>query len=115
MDTENRTHKVICHDCRGNGFRKDCYGEVYQCKNCKSQGEISFTEEEMLENIDDVGLTVWKEKYPATMVIGAQSKKNVYLKFCTRKQDDSNNCKYSVCRNHSHCCDVHYSLFNVLE
>jgi len=40
MDTENRTHKVICHDCRGNGFRKDCYGEVYQCKNCKSQGEI---------------------------------------------------------------------------
>ena len=58
MDTENRTHKVICHDCHGNGFRKDCYGEVYQCKNCKSQGEIAFTEEEMLENIDDVGLTV---------------------------------------------------------
>ena len=28
---------------------------------------------------------------------------------------DTNNCKYSVCRNHSHCCDVHYSLFNVLE
>ena len=49
------------------------------------------------------------------MVIGAQSKRNVYLKFCMRKQDDSNNCKYSVCRNHSHCCDVHYSLFNVLE
>ena len=28
---------------------------------------------------------------------------------------DTNNYKYSVCRDHSHCCDVHYSLFNVLE
>ena len=28
---------------------------------------------------------------------------------------DSNNCKYSVCRNHGHCCDVLNSLFNVLE
>ena len=55
MDTENRTHKIICHDCGGNGYRRDCYGEVYQCKNCKSQGEITFTEEEMLENIDDAG------------------------------------------------------------
>jgi hypothetical protein len=56
MDTENRTHKIICHDCGGNGYRKDCYGEVYQCKECKSQGEITFTEEEMLENIDDAGI-----------------------------------------------------------
>jgi len=88
MDTQDRTHKIICHDCGGNGYRKDCYGEVYQCKNCKSQGEIVFTEEEMLENIDDAGLPVWKEKYPATMVIGAQLKKNVYLKFYMRKQDD---------------------------
>jgi hypothetical protein len=39
----------------------------------------------MLENIDDVGLSIWKEKYPATMVIGVQSKRNVYLKFCMRK------------------------------
>jgi hypothetical protein len=31
---------------------------VYQCKNCKSQGEITFTEEEMLENIDDAGAIV---------------------------------------------------------
>ena len=52
METENKTHKVICHDCSGNGYRRDCYGEVYQCKNCKSQGEIAFTEEEILENID---------------------------------------------------------------
>ena len=49
------------------------------------------------------------------MVIGAQSKRNVYLKFCMRKQDDSNSYKYSVCRDNSHCCNVHYSLFNVLE
>jgi ribose 1,5-bisphosphokinase PhnN len=48
------------------------------------------------------------------MVIGAQSKRNVYLKFCTRGQDESNNCKYSIRRNHSNCCDVYYSLFNVL-
>jgi hypothetical protein len=31
---------------------------VYQCKNCKSQGEITFTEEEMLENIDDAGAVI---------------------------------------------------------
>jgi len=49
------------------------------------------------------------------MVIGAQSKRNVYLKFCMKEQDDTNNYKYSVCRNHSHCCDVLYSLFNVFE
>jgi DnaJ-class molecular chaperone len=55
---ENKTHKTICHDCGGNGYRRDCYGEVYQCKECKSQGEITFTEEEMLENIDDAELSV---------------------------------------------------------
>ena len=80
MDTENRTHKIICHDCGGNGYRKDCYGEVYQCKNCKSQGEITFTEEEMLENIDDAGMVVWKEKYLATTAITATKEKNVCLK-----------------------------------
>jgi DnaJ-class molecular chaperone len=58
MDTQNRTHKIICHDCNGNGYIKDCYDEVHQCKNCKSQGEILFTEEEMLENIDDTGALV---------------------------------------------------------
>jgi ribosomal protein L37AE/L43A len=60
MDTQNKNHKIICHDCGGNGYRKDCYGEVYQCKECNVHmtGEIvgclgPFTEEEMLENIDD--------------------------------------------------------------
>ena len=62
METENKTHKIICHDCGGNGYRRDCYGEVYQCKECKSQGEIAFTEEEMLENIDDAGMAVWTGK-----------------------------------------------------
>jgi hypothetical protein len=42
----------------------------------------------MLENIDDAGLPVWKEKYPATMVIGALLKKNVYSKLCMKKQND---------------------------
>jgi DnaJ-class molecular chaperone len=58
MDTQNKSNKIICHDCRGNGYIKDCYDEVHQCKNCKSQGEVIFTEEEMLENIDDAGLSV---------------------------------------------------------
>jgi hypothetical protein len=39
----------------------------------------------MLENIDDAGLPVWKEKYPAIMVIGAMLRKNVYLKPCMKK------------------------------
>ena len=112
---ENKTHKTICHDCGGNGYRRDCYGEVYQCKECKSQGEITFTEEEMLENIDDAGLSIWKEKYQATTAIGVRLRKKEYLKLCMRNQDESNSYKYSVCRNHSHCCDVYYSLFNVLE
>jgi hypothetical protein len=69
----------------------------------------------MLENIDDVGLSVWKEKYQDTMAIGAMLRKNVYLKPCMRKKNDSNNCKYSVCGNHSCCCDVYCNLFNVLK
>jgi hypothetical protein len=69
----------------------------------------------MLENIDDAGLPVWKEKYPVTMVIGAILKRNVYLKPYMRKQDDSNSCKYSIRRNHGHCCNVPNNLFNVLE
>ncbi len=40
--------------------------------------------------------------------------KKVYLKFCMKEQDDSNNCKYSVCRSYSYCCDLHCNLFNVL-
>jgi len=55
---ESKTHKDKSHDCGGKEFQRDCYGEVYQCKECKSQGEIAFTEEEMLENIDDAGLPV---------------------------------------------------------
>ena len=55
---ENKTHKIICHDCGGNGYRRDCYDEVYQCKNCKSQGEIELTEDEIFENVDDAGVPV---------------------------------------------------------
>ena len=58
METENKAYKIICHNCNGNGYRRDCYGEVYQCKECKSQGEITSTEEEMLENIDDAGAII---------------------------------------------------------
>ena len=73
MNTENKTHKVICHDCGGNGYRRDCYGEVYQCKNCKSQGEIAFTEEEMLEKIGDVGVYAMNDKSPNDL------EKKIYL------------------------------------
>ena len=105
MDIQNKLNKIICHDCGGNGFRRDCYGEVYQCKECNSQGEIAFTEEEMLENIDDAGLPVWKEKYQAIMVIGVQLKRNVCLKLYTRKQNEfnytSNNYNYYDCSNNT--------------
>ena len=80
MDIQNKLNKIICHDCGGNGFRRDCYGEVYQCKECKSQGELTLTEEEMLENIDDAGAVIWKEKYQGTMVITAVKEKNACLK-----------------------------------
>ena len=49
------------------------------------------------------------------MAIGVQLRKKEYLKLCMRNQDEPNSCKYSVCRNHSYCCDVYYSLFNVFE
>jgi DnaJ-class molecular chaperone len=51
MDTQN--NKVICHDCRGNGYIKDCYDEVHQCKSCKSQGEINLTNKDIFEYSDE--------------------------------------------------------------
>jgi hypothetical protein len=45
------------------------------------------------------------------MVIGAILKKNVYSKPCMRKQDESNNCKYSVFRNRSYNCNVYYVMY----
>jgi hypothetical protein len=49
------------------------------------------------------------------MAIGVQLRKKEYLKLYMRNQDEPNSCKYSVCRNHSYCCDVYCNLFNVLE
>ena len=49
------------------------------------------------------------------MDIGVQLRKKEYLKLCMKNQDEPNSCKYSVCRNHSYCCDVYYSLFNVFK
>ena len=51
MDTQN--NKVICHDCRGNGYIKDCYDEVHQCKNCKSQGEINLSNKNIFDFSDE--------------------------------------------------------------
>ena len=44
---ENRTHKIICESCKGNGFiyiNVSSYDEVKQCKKCNSQGETVITE-----------------------------------------------------------------------
>jgi|TARA_B110000503_G_scaffold106327_1_gene158743 DnaJ-class molecular chaperone len=44
---ENRTHKLICEECKGNGFiytNVPSYSEVRQCKSCHSQGEIVVIE-----------------------------------------------------------------------
>jgi DnaJ-class molecular chaperone len=51
MDTQN--NKAICENCRGNGYIKDCYGEVHQCKNCKSQGEINLSNKDIFEYSDE--------------------------------------------------------------
>ena len=61
---ENRTHKIICETCKGNGFiyiNVSSYDEVKQCKECNSKGEIVIKEpsiEEMLENMDDAGAVI---------------------------------------------------------
>jgi len=52
MDTQNKPNKVICHSCKGNGYLKDCYGEVYQCKDCKSQGEVVYDGKDIFEYSD---------------------------------------------------------------
>jgi DnaJ-class molecular chaperone len=40
---EKQLNKIICEDCKGNGFiyiNVPSYNEVKQCKTCNSQGEI---------------------------------------------------------------------------
>lgn len=46
MDTRTvRKHKVICENCKGNGFVYVIpYSETKQCSQCKSQGEIIIQE-----------------------------------------------------------------------
>ena len=41
--------KMICEDCKGNGFiyiNVPSYDEVKQCQTCNSQGEIEIYEKE---------------------------------------------------------------------
>ena len=56
----------------------------------------------------------WKEKYPATMVIGVMLKRNVYLKHYMRNKNDRYNCKRSLCGNYGYYCNVRDSLFIIL-
>ena len=48
--------KVICQDCRGNGYIKTLFEEgrewlITDCHNCKNQGEINMMDKERLESI----------------------------------------------------------------
>jgi DnaJ-class molecular chaperone len=42
MENINNINNIrkVCPSCKGNGYIKDHYGDVHQCKECKSQGEI---------------------------------------------------------------------------
>ena len=48
--------KIICQDCRGNGYIKTLFEEgrewlITDCKKCKNQGEINMIDKERLESI----------------------------------------------------------------
>ena len=48
--------KVICQDCKGNGYIKTLFEEgrewvITDCKKCKNQGEINMIDKERLESI----------------------------------------------------------------
>ena len=48
--------KVICQDCRGNGYIKTLFEEgrewlITDCHNCQNQGEINMMDKERLESI----------------------------------------------------------------
>ena len=48
--------KVICQDCKGNGYIKTLFEEgrewiITDCDKCKNQGEINMIDKERLESI----------------------------------------------------------------
>ena len=48
--------KVICQDCKGNGYRRTLFEEdreelITDCKTCNNQGEINMIDKERLESI----------------------------------------------------------------
>ena len=48
--------KVICQDCRGNGYIKTLFEEgrewiITDCEKCQNQGEINMMDKERLESI----------------------------------------------------------------
>jgi DnaJ-class molecular chaperone len=45
---ERPVHKIICDNCKGNGYIRistSSYTEVVQCKKCNSQGEINSSKD----------------------------------------------------------------------
>ena len=48
--------KVICQDCKGNGYIKNLFEEgreelITDCETCNNQGEINMIDKERLESI----------------------------------------------------------------
>ena len=51
---EKTKHKVICPECKGNGYLRVAYhlarAEVpVKCDTCKCEGEITLTEEDFID------------------------------------------------------------------
>ena len=40
MAKETTTRRIICYECKGNGFIHDNFFEVKQCTVCDSEGEL---------------------------------------------------------------------------
>ena len=54
---EKTKHKVICPECKGNGYIRVPYELAREeitarCDTCKCEGEITLTEEDFIDQID---------------------------------------------------------------
>ena len=54
---EKTKHKVICPECKGNGFIRVPYELAREeitarCDTCKCEGELTLTEEDFIDQID---------------------------------------------------------------
>ena len=54
---EKTKHKVICPECKGNGYIRVPYEQAREeitarCDTCECEGEITLTEEDFIDQID---------------------------------------------------------------